>query len=150
MQRRVPRFRLLALVGVLAVALGASACGGSKKPPPLDNGTASIRRVSFVVDPGWLPSTARRSIILTGGPKFRALIGLLPRPLPQPALKRPARVCIPATLTIDLANAESFSYGSCQRPKSFRRLLRSLCDMLGQKGFCARYRSELGLPPLQQ
>jgi len=142
--------KTLYVTALVGLATGVVACGGSKKPPPMDDGTATIRRVSFVVEPGWLPSKARQSIILTAGPRFRAIVGLLPRPLPQPARKRPARVCIPAMLTIDLSDAESFSYGSCQRPKSFRPLLRSLCDMLGQKGFCARYRSELGLPPLQQ
>jgi hypothetical protein len=132
----------------IVLALGASGCGGGKKPPPVDNGS-SIRRVSFVVDPGWLPKKATQSIVATSGPRFRTLVRLIPRPLPQPALKRPARVCIPATLTIELKDA-AFSYGSCQRPKSFRPLLRKLCDMLRQERFCSRYRRELGLPPLQR
>jgi hypothetical protein len=135
---------------LVGFAMVAAACGSSKKPPPLDDGKANIRRVSFVVDEGWLPKKATRSVVLTKGPRFRHVVGLLPRPLPQPARKRPARVCIPAMLTIELSNGAQFDYGSCQRPKSFRPLLRSVCDMLGRKDFCDRYRSELGLPPLEQ
>jgi hypothetical protein len=138
---------LLGVLVIIVVALSAGACGGSKKPP-VDDGTAGIRRVSFVVDPGWLPRGVKRSIVVTSGPKFRAVVRLVPRPLPQPAKKRPARVCIPAMLTIDLSNSTSFDYASCQRPKSLRPLLRSLCKELGHGRFCDRYRAELGLPPL--
>jgi len=136
-------------VALAALAASLAACGGSKKPP-VDAGTAAIKQVSFVIDPGWLPKWEKQSIVLSSGPHFQSTVHLIPRPLPQPAKKRPARVCIPATLTIDLSNGESFEYASCQRPKSFRPLLRSLCKQLREGRFCARYRAELGLPPLKK
>jgi len=134
-------------VALVALAASLAACGGSKKLP-VDDGTARIKQISFVVDPGWLPKRVKQSIVLSSGPHFQSTVRLIPRPLPQQAKKRPARVCIPATLTIDLSNAQSFDYASCQRPKSFRPLLRSLCKQLRQSRFCDRYRAELGLSPL--
>lgn len=139
----------IAVTTAAVASVGLTACGGdphtsTSPPPPL-----RVTLISLDADSGFpAPATAHVAVGRINGKLFRRLAQLVPRPLPEPLLRRipGVTICVPVILTIHLAGprrTESHVYRACQRSPAFRPLLRTMCPLLRRADFCARYRKEM-------
>jgi hypothetical protein len=132
-------------------AVGCGDSGGKSTIPPSTH--VRVTRITLTADSGFpAPATAHVSVTNVNGKLFVRLTKLVPKPLPAPLTAKVNGVtaCVPVILTINTGNGHKHSnvykYRACQRPASFRPLLRAMCPLLHRPDFCTRYKRDLSPP----